>query len=83
MPPDNGLVSPISQGLPDPFNEPDPPIRLIYSTADELVPYAQATAFQAANPWLDITLETRTGIPHGPMESQADTATLAAWMHAH
>ena len=58
---------------------------LLYSTTDELVPFAQSTAMvNAANSaGLDVTLSTRSGIAHDPMRLQLDTTAYAAWLATH
>lgn len=83
--PDNNRVSPIAQTGRDFLNRVDPPINLIYSTTDELVPYAQATAFQSAASLagISVTLQTVTGSAHGAMADSVNTNALAVWLDAH
>jgi acetyl esterase/lipase len=79
--PNNTQHAPISQTAPN-AGLTDPPLYLIYSPADELVPYAQATAMvdAATTAGIDVTLSPRAGIAHDPMRLQVNTAALAAWL---
>ncbi len=83
--PDNARVSPIGQLGVDPNGAVDPPLNLLYSTDDEVVPYAHGVALknaaQAAG--ISVTFTTLTGVDHTGMAYVADTNTLAAWLDAH
>ncbi len=81
--PTNTSHSPVSQTAPG--VEADPPINLIYSTGDELIPASQMTAMAnaATATGISVTTTLLTGFNHEQMRLQLDTTQYANWLATH
>jgi acetyl esterase/lipase len=82
--PTNTSHSPIGQTAPA-GGTVDPPVNLIYSTGDTLIPPSQMTAMADAATLAGIPVTTTllTGFSHDALRLQVDTIQLAAWLATH